>query len=166
MLPKQISSYGGYFLDSAPVGNPQTEQSADYANRAFEDLAQATRTVPRAWFSFATSSGGAGSIALVDATSVHGDAGDADPVLAKTGTGVYTATYATEYEDALVGTESDAISETEQVFFRFGWGAARGATFGHAQVDPVDNVVTVYVFNAAGVASDLGGNVRIDVFLR
>lgn len=166
MLPKTIQSYGGEYHDSAPVGNPQTEQSADYGNRALEDQAQATRTVPRAWFSFATSSGGAGAIDLVDATSVWGDSGSADPVLAKAATGTYTATYATEYEDALVGTTSDAIAETEQVFFRFGWGGARGSTFGHAQVDPVDNVVTVYVFDATGALSDLGGDKRIDVFLR
>lgn len=164
MLPKTIQSYGGPFVDAAPVGNPETEQSAGYGNRSFEDLAQATRTVPRAWTAFATSAGAAGPIALSDATSVWGE--DNDPAVAKTATGTYTVTYATEYEDALVGTDSDSVSETELVSFRFGWGAARGSTFGHVQIDPADNVVTIYVFDATGALSDLGGGVRIDAFLR
>lgn len=164
MLPKNIASFGGPFLSSAPVANPSTEQSADYANRVFEDVAQMTRTAPRAWAAFSTSSGGAGAISSTDAITVWSE--DDTPTVAKTATGTYTLTYPTTYEDALVGTESDAIAETEVVYFRFGWGSARGSTFGHVQVDPVDNVVTVYVFDASGALSDLGGSVRVDVFLR
>jgi hypothetical protein len=166
MLPKTIESYGGPYISAEPVSDPQTEQSAEYGNRSFEDLAQCTRTVPRAFVSFNTSSGGAGAISVLDAISVYGDSGTATPDIEKTATGTYTVTYATEYEDALVGTESDSVSETEIVSFRFGWGSARGSTFGHAQIDPADNVVTVYVFDAAGALSDLGGGKRIDVFLR
>ncbi len=166
MYPKAIDSYGGEFRNAEPVSDPTTEQSAEQANRAYEDLAQCTRTVPRAFFSFQTSSGGAGAISIVDAISVYGDAGAALPTAVKNSTGTYTITYAVEYEDALVGTESDSVSETEQVAFRFGWGSARGAVFGHAQVDPTNNEVTVYVFDAAGALSDLGGGKRIDVFLR
>jgi hypothetical protein len=164
MLPKEISDYGGEFEDGGVVSNPRTEQSAAYANRVFEDVAQMTHTVPRAWVSFATSSGGAGAIDEIDAISVWGE-GTAVPTLAKTATGTYTVSYAATYEDALVGTESDDISETETVYFRFGWGSARGSTFGHVQVDPVDNVVTVYVFDATGALSDLS-TTRIDVMLR
>jgi hypothetical protein len=164
MLTKTIQSYGGEYHDSAPVGDPTTEQSADYANRVFEDVAQMTRTAVRAFAAFVTSSGGAGAISSVDAISVWSE--DDTPTIAKTSTGTYTLTYPTEYEDALVGTDSDAIAETEVVYFRFGWGSARGSTFGHVQVSPVDNVVTVYVFDATGALSDLGGSVRVDVFLR
>jgi hypothetical protein len=164
MLSKGIDSYGAPYVNAASVGDPTTEQSAEYANRVFEDVAQMTRTAVRAWAAFETSSGGAGALSSVDAISVWSE--DASPTFAKSATGTYTITYETEYEDALVGTESDSVAETEQVSFRFGWGSARGSTFGHVQVAIADNVVTVYVFDAAGALSDLSGSKRIDVFLR
>lgn len=166
MLPKTIESFGGPWKDAEAATNPETEQAASQANRMAEDLAQATRTVPRAWIKFATSSGGPANVALIDATSVWGDGASTDPVIAKTATGTYTATYAVSYDDALVGTDSDEVSETELVNFRFGWGSGCGLTFAHVQVDTASNVVTIYVFDDASTLSDLGGGVPLNVFLR
>jgi hypothetical protein len=166
MLPKTIESYGAPWNDAEAATNPETEQAAAQANRMAEDLAQCTRTVPRAWIAFATTVDPPGPITLTDATSVWGDSIATSPTIAKTATGTYTATYATSYDDALVGTDSDEVSETEQVNFRFGWGSGSGGTFAHVQVSIASNVVTIYVFDDAAALSDLGGGVSLNVFLR
>lgn len=165
MLAKTISEYSGPWVDAESIANPETEQPASSMNRIAEDTAQMTRTVWRVHVKFATSAGANGAQAVVDSTSVWGEGVSFAPAIAKTATGTYTITYATEYDDALVGTTgNEAVEETEQVAFRFhGWNV-QGSTFGHLQVSSVDNVITVYVFDAAGALSDLGGSVTVSVF--
>jgi hypothetical protein len=167
MLAKEIGSYSGPWVDAEPVANPTTEQSASSANRMAEDTAQMTRTASRIMVSFATSAAAPGAIVVVDSTSVWGDGIAFQPIIEKSATGTYVIEYATEYEDALVGTEgNEAVEETEQVVFRFSWGSAKGATFGHVQGSEANNIITAYVFDAAGNLSDLGGGVTVQVFAR
>lgn len=167
MDSRSVDQYGAPFQDQEVVANPVNEQAAAQYNRHAEDSAQMTRTSIKVWVKFATSAGANGAQSVVDSTSQWGEGNSYAPSIAKTATGTYTISYATEYEDALVGTEgNEAVEETEQVDFRFhGWNI-EGSTFGHVQVSSVNNVITVYVFNAAGSLSDLGGGVVVSVFAR
>lgn len=168
MYSKTVSSYSGPWIDREAVANPTDEQSASSMNRLIEDAAQMTRTSTKIMVRFATSSTAAPvAIAVDDSTSQWGEGVSFAPTISKTATGTYTITYATEYEDALVGTEgNEAVEETEQVSFRFVWGSAIGSTFGTVQGNGVNNVITAYVFDASGALSDLGGSVDVQVFAR
>jgi hypothetical protein len=168
VLAKESSSYGAPFLDDAPVANPTTEQSAALYNRHAEDSAQMTRTATGIKVKFeTTTTAGPISVSVVDSTSVWGEGIAFQPTISKTATGTYVITYATEYDDALVGTEgNEGVAETEQVSFRFGHGGCLGSTFGHVQPSFSNNVITTYVFDAAGALSDLGGGVVCQVFAR
>jgi hypothetical protein len=166
MLSATIQTYGGPFADESAVGNPTTEQSAALGNRTFEDLAQATHTSAKARLKFATSAT-AGPIPITvnaDSTTQWGSGSFYFPTIQKTTTGTYVATYATEYDDALVlAGLPEGITET--VNFKHGHPSVHGSTYGRAQISLASNVVTVYVFNAAGSLSDLGGTVTVDVEL-
>lgn len=166
MLPKTIESYGAPWQDKEAATDPQTEQAADQANRMAEDLAQGTRTLTRAMVRFSTSTAAPGPIALTRAESVWGSSVATDPVVAKIATGTYTITYAASYDDALVGTVSDAVAETELVSFNFAWGCGVGLQLAFVQAEGANNVVTAYVFDLAGALSDLGGARPIQVFMR
>lgn len=166
MLPKDIQSLGGPFIDAEPVENPQTEQSADLGNRMLEDVAQMTRTSEKAFLKFATQTGNGSITPHADSRTQWGSSSAYFPTLSHTATGTYLATYDTEYDDGLVGGVSDAVAETETVSFIGGGGDVHGSTFGHVQVSLADNVVTIYVFDAAGALTDLGGGVTVEVRLQ
>lgn len=171
MLTKTLQDYGSPFVDAEATANPTTELAASQFNRLSEDSAQMTRTSTKIMVKFATSAGGAGAIPVVDSTSQWGEGISFTPTAVKTSTnGVYLITYAVEYDDALVGTTgNEAVEETEQVSFRFIWGSALHATgpvLGHVRGTSVDNVITVYVFDATGALSDLGGGATVQVFAR
>lgn len=171
MLSKSASSFGIPFVDELATANPTTELAASQFNRMGEDCAQMTRTSSKVMVRFLTSAT-AGPIAIdvVDSTSQWGEGISYRPTISKTATGTYTITYATEYEDALVGTTgNEGVEETEQVSFRFSWGSAMhstGPVLGHVRGTSVDNVITAYVFNASGTLSDLGGGADVQVFAR
>lgn len=168
MYPRNIDNYGSAKVDSAPVANPETELPAAAHNRTIEDLAQLTRTGARVFFSFATTTTAAPvAVSAIDCATVWGDGVGSSPAIQKTATGTYVATFQTTYQDGLAGTIADAESETETVNFRFrAGGGVRGSTRGDIQLDLASNVVTVYVFNAAGALSDLGGSITVDVGVR
>ena len=167
MLAKTIGNYSGPWVDEEAIANPTSQQSANSMNRVGEDVAQMTRTSPKIMVKWNTSAGANGAQLVIDSTSQWGEGVSYQPAIAKTGTGSYTITYATEYDDALVGTEgNEAVEETEQVSFRFSWGNAIGPTFGHIQCIHVNNVITAYVFDATGTLSDLGGGILVQVFAR
>jgi hypothetical protein len=168
MLSRDLNNYSAPWIDEPQgVTNPELEQPAASANRMAEDLAQTTRAVPRAHFNFLTTATAAPIVvAFVDSANVWGEGSGSAPVIAKTATGTYEAVFATSFEDGLAGTIADAESETEDVNFRFGGASVRGSTRGDAQVDLNSNNITIYVFDAAGVLSDLGGGRRVDVWAR
>lgn len=171
MLSKTLDSYSGPWIDREAVANPTTEQSASSMNRLIEDVAQMTRTSPKIMVKFKTTATAAPvAVSVDDSTSQWGEGVSFVPTISKTATGTYTITYATEYEDALVGTEgNEAVEETEQVSFRFIWGdafKASGPTMGSVRGSSVNNVVTAYVFDATGALSDIGGDAVVQVFAR
>src|SRR5262245_24711312 len=99
---RTIDNYGGPYEDELPVENPKTEQSAAFANRSLEDLAQFTRTTTKAWVRFATTTAAAPQTITPSAGQSHmGTGSGVLPTVAKTATGTYTVTYPSSWTDAL-----------------------------------------------------------------
>ena len=171
MLPATRSDYGAPYQDVRPTRDPTTQAAAARYNRMAEDVAQGTRTGPRAEVSFLTSSGGAGTISAANVThfSVWGSGSAQKPTVAKVSTGVYTITYATTFADGLVGVQNmEAVAVTESVVFTMPIGAPNvRAVDGYAKVTAIaSNVVTVKVFDNTDTLSDLSGGVAVDLALR
>lgn len=158
MTPKTIADYGGPYVDRGVKRDPSYQMGANQGNRFLVDTAQATRTVPRATvlFQLATS-GSTIDPANVTHTSVWGSGSTEKPTVARTGTGVYTVTWASSFDDEMPAPNT----VTESVVFTFAEGQpnVRGATDGRARVvSIISNVVTVQVYNTANALSDLGGS--------
>lgn len=169
MEAKTIANYGGPFDDEIPVANPETEQSADYANREMEDCAQMTITAMRASVTFTTTSDAAPATvaaANVAHDTVWGSGVASRPTITKTATGRYTITFAASF--------TDALSVVENVSFRRGICDAMSS-------DPIDNckaqiltiasnVITLKTEAPTGTLADVGDNsgnpFEVTVFLR
>lgn len=154
MLPKTIQSYEGPRADQGVVKNPQTQVSASSFNSLCEDAAQMTRTALRAFVAFQTRTS-SGTVTLMLHDTPWGSGMAQAPTLTRVSAGIYTATYAISYLDGL--------SQSETVNFRYAVPlGVQSATFGHVQAAvTAGNVITIYVFDGANAASDLGGGVTI-----
>lgn len=159
MLPRTIQTYGGPYVDELAVQNPESEESAAYGNRSFEDLAQLSATPVFARVKFATQTGGS-SVAVISAVSQMGTGSGQNPTIARTGVGLYTITYPTSWVDPL--------GQSETIVVNYSGGSVKStSSFGRVQTTDGTNVVTVAVLqNIAGVdtLSDLGGSVTLDVW--
>ena len=159
MQPRTIDNYGGEFADAVPVEDPTVEQSADYANRANEDVAQLTRTGPKGWVHFVPTATAAPTTVTPSAgRSQWGTGGAQLPTVSKTATGRYTITWAASYTDTLGEVESVSISSANA--------SAIGTTTAFAQVRTASaNVVTVMVLNSSLADADVTGDtVRVEIF--
>ena len=113
MLPRDLADYGGPKIDAFPVSNPEAQVAADEWNREAEDLAQSTRTVPRAIVLFNTTAVAAPvtyAASAVSHRSVWGTGDATKPTVSKTATGLYTVAYAASYNDGL------GVAETVSFF--------------------------------------------------
>lgn len=156
MLAKVLADYGGAKINATPVSNPTTQVDADHLNRQNEDTAQLTRVTWRATVSFPTVAAAAPQTvpaSSVQVRTVWGSGAAQKPVVTKTGTGLYTITYATSYTDALSVSESVALFEpVAQVR------SSDPLDRMHAKVLTVSgNVITVGVY-ALWVLADVGDN--------
>ncbi len=157
MLPATIDGYGGPYQDAEVVANPLTQISADNDNRALEDCAQMTNTADRACVRFVPV--GSGNPTVAEHRTVWGNGALQEPVITRTGVGLYTLTFATTY--------TDALSYVETVGLTMGTAVLGGDTVGMAMVDTiVANVVTVRLFNGSNAASDLGSSSHITVTVK
>lgn len=156
-LPRTIGDYGGPFVDALVVENPTTEQSADFANRDFADLAQLTNTPIKVWVRFALSTGGAGAITPIFGRSHMGVGSGELPTIAKLATGSYTITYP--------ATWTDVLGVVETIGFYFSFASVHDLSIaGHLQTTGnLDNIISLKAFDMAGSASDLTG-VIVTVF--
>lgn len=154
-----LSTVGGAKENYAPVEDSTTDENAEHRNIYAANATAMTQTLCRAIYRFK----GKASSPPDDATasihfSVWGNDVSVKPTTARTGTGVFTITYP--------ATVDDELGETHSTNLISGWGNAESSTFYHVQVAITSpNVATVYVFDAAGAATDAVG-VTIAVFLR
>lgn len=150
LLPETagVSTFGGNdHTDVDPVVDDASEYSSTYLDRLVTQVAMSAYTQPRA-FCRVTVSGAAATRA--DHSAVWGDTSGVAPTVAYVGTGIFTVTWATSYDDIQATPESHSVS------IRFPEVSAyNGATFVHATVSATSaNVLTVRTFDAAGVAAD------------
>src|SRR5574340_595823 len=111
MLAKTIASYGGAYSDSEPVEDPTSQISAANFNRLAEDVALLTGGPLKAWVLFPTVAAGASTVSA--AKSIW-------PTVARTNTGLYTATYSAAY--------TDELSVSESVLLNAGTGSVQSLT--------------------------------------
>jgi hypothetical protein len=153
---QSIDSYGGRKYDDAPVEVSLVEMSSSEDMRRSEDLVHGTRVSfgRRTGVRFVTTTSN-GAITPIAGRS-HWGAGSNLPTVARTGDGLYTITYAATYTDAL-----DVVEDV--VFFEADGHVESLSTAGKVQCTVASNVISVAVFNAAGLLSDLGGGVNVFV---
>ena len=97
-----------------------------------------------------------GALVLQSWQAVWKNATGTQPILAKSATGVFTATMPT-----VVSNESDqsfGISNNITVNLTGGTGNIEGATPGFINVSASANVITINIFNASGTAANLVGS--------
>jgi hypothetical protein len=160
--PRTIETYGGVFDDAEPVEDPTVEQSADYANRLHEDVAQLTRTTFKAWVKFVPTGVAAPTTVVASAGRSHmGTGGGNLPTIAKTGTGTYTITYPASW--------TDDTDEDEDISFIDGFAMVNG---GNADVGStaqivsiIANVVVIKVYDETFTLADLSGTAWVTVAL-
>lgn len=146
-----LDEYGGELSDYRAVTDPTTDRSASATNQALSDVAGMTHTASRAWVAFV---GKASSPPDDPASNIHGavwgDGASVKPTMARTGAGIFTATWAT--------TITDELGETQSVSLRRAHGWAEGAVHYSVQARvTAANVVTINVADMAGTASDAVG---------
>ena len=157
MLPAVLNTYGGQKVNATPVKNNQAQYGAGNFNRAHEDLAQATRTVPRVAVLFPTLTGdGFVPPASVQHRNVWGIGTPTKPTVERTASGLYTVQWATSYNDGL----NPPVPETVALLIPIGIEA-----FSPDVLDVVDskyltvgaNSVTIKVL-VSGALGDVGNN--------
>jgi hypothetical protein len=106
---KTAEQYGaGQSLsDAEPVDDPTTELAAAYYQRLAEDVAQLTRTAPRAILVWTTKGAGVVGTAVRTKT-MWGDTLSFAPTVTRNGVGDYTLTYPATYNDGLAYAETIA----------------------------------------------------------
>jgi hypothetical protein len=157
------ADYGAVYVDQEAVRNPRTQMAADKFNRLAEDVAQMTRTSTKVEVVFTTTSTAAPtSVTPTSGPTQWGTGSAYHPAISKTATGTYVLTWDSSYDDGLVGTDADAVSETETLALTRAQGVVMSATqFGHVYCVASANVVTAYVRDAAGTLTDLSGTASI-----
>jgi hypothetical protein len=162
---RTVQTFGAPKENAVPLSDPNKYVSAQEYGRLVDDVAQMTCTTTRAWVRFPTALAN-GAITPSAGASHMGTSSAQLPAVARTGTGVYTVTYPASWTDnsgILKPDGSVAPGQPEDIVFTDSSGSVRGATAGHVQTSENGSTITVYVFDLAGVASDLGGGVQIRV---
>jgi hypothetical protein len=157
MLPTSASlaNYGGQKINFAPVEDPNTEYDQSELNQAFNDVAMMTRTAVRGFVRFTTS---ATTPAIVTHYAQWGNAAPVTPVVARTGTGVFTVTFPASVTDEL-GVSQSLLIRASAVH-------VEGNTFANSARCSAtsSNVVTVYTA-ASGTAADIAGSTILVMIL-
>lgn len=149
MTPKTHEDYGASInlADAEPVEDPTSELSADYYKPLAEDVAQLTRTSPKAIIFWTTKTSGAVGTAVRTRTQ-WGDGVGQLPTIARSGAGVYTLTYPSEM--------ADGYGEDETVLFFAAHSDVASLTVDGTVKSTVSGaVVSCQIYDDTGVASDL-----------
>lgn len=140
-----LDTFGGTFANADAVVDPETELAAEYFNRLNANVVGVSHTAIRAWVR--VTAGVAPSVADHDA--VWGNGAGLVPTVARTGTGVYTVTWLTAYDDLQFQAEEHAIT-IRNASVSVSHSAARMIQWTLTSAV----VVTVNTYDAAGVAAD------------
>lgn len=146
-----IETFGGAKQD-APIGvvDVQSERSAADVNKAYEDVAQMTRTANRAWARVALS-GAAAALASPNGSDALWGNGSPPACDAPGGTGVYTVTWPSTVTDALGAAHTVSFKRCRA----FVEGGGTFALVMAAVTAP--NVVTIYTAVPNGTPTNLAG---------
>jgi hypothetical protein len=140
------STFGGPYRDFDNIEDPETDVGSDALNKLITQVVQLSHTAPRAWVRVAAGA----APTLTDHDAVWGNTAGVAPTLARTGTGVYTVTWAATYNDLQATPESHAVN------FRAALPAPKSASARFLHYDLTSSrVVTVKSFDAAGSPADV-----------
>ncbi len=145
-----LTAFGPRRSNARPVRNPQQQAGADFMNLLRWDVAGLGASCPRAWV-LATFTGPTTIAVTAQGNAWHGAA----PTPARSGTGVYTFTYAATYVD-----DDSVAIVTNLLAVKV---SPRGSTARISGWEITDSrIVTVYLFDAAGAAAD--GSFTFELF--
>lgn len=102
-----ITTFGGPFVNLAPVVDPTTDVDANYFNRMLAQLASLSHTAPRAWVKVTIA---AGVPTVTDHDAVWGGTVGVIPAVTKTANGTFVVTWASSYNDLQPTPESHGVS--------------------------------------------------------
>ena len=153
-----FATYGGSKANYAPVEDSTTDVDAAWWNLIAMNVAGMTQTACRAWVAFI---GKASSPPDDPASNIHGavwgNGLSVKPTMARTGTGVYTATWPTTITDEL------GVSHT--VNLRRAWGSISGTTpYEITFTMTSSNVVTIRTFTVGTSTPNDAVGATISVF--
>lgn len=146
-----INTYGGPKTDEGPIESPTTQLSGPDYTKLAASTAAMTHTGIRAWVRFVTAAT-TGAMTLTSHDAGWGNSAPVTPLLARTGTGVFTVTWPTSVNDEL---SLPHTVNARAVLAPVVEGSTAANTARVAITAP--NVLTVYTF-ASGVAADIVGS--------
>lgn len=159
---RRLDDYGGPMANYADVVDPNTDEDAKFRNRYACDTAMLTHVSPVAIFRFITVAGGAPT----EPTFVHdarwGNSAFVKPIVARTGTGVWTVTWPSLVDDDM--TQFDpSVGGGVQHSVNFRTAEARatpvaGVLKHAAATVTAPNIITVNGYLANGTADDIAGS--------
>lgn len=155
-----IGTYGGVLNDYAAVVDNSTDRPAAGANQAYGSIAAMSHTAPRA-FARLVLAASTGALALASPyahDSAWGNSAGVQPALARTSAGIFTVTWP--------ATITDEIGNLQTLAFRYASAGIEGNNAGNISAAATSaNIVTLWTFTSAGVASDFVGiTVNVTVY--
>lgn len=150
-----LSTLGGEISDYRPVPDPTVERNATQSNAIAGNVAMMTAVAWRAWARCELRSG---TQSVLAHAAVWGSTDGVKPTLARTSAGVYTVTWAT--------TQTDALGDSHATSIRCAACSvdSAAAKIAHVAITSA-NIVTVKVWDHAGVASDLAASESLTVYV-
>jgi len=164
-----LATYGGGLNDYSPVIDATTDRPAAGANASYASTAMMSHVAPRCAVRFSPQGSGTPILAAAGAQwdAQWGLATPTPPVLARTGTGVYTITYPATVADEIPVGAAGYNASGHSTSLRFCWiNLEYGATTPYIlkAVVTAPNVITVSIYNTSFVATDPNDGTVIGIF--
>jgi len=149
-----IQTYGGAFIDAAPVENPQTDLGAGPFTQMSASVAMGTHTFIRGWVQILTS---ATTPTIIAHDALWGNGVSVTPTLVRTAIGNYSLT--------IPATINDELGVVHSTNIRGCWGNVNASGAVTQNINVARNTATQMVISISnsGAASDIAGT-AIDIF--